>query len=341
MKAQLSALPLILAYSGFIKNKKVEQREIYLPSGTRAFHFFPLGKNPNSLPGIYIQHGMSVMGIDDPRIIDLSINFAHCNFSVILPELNEVKGLLIDPKTISHIQNLIFEIPTVKHLYNGEQFGYLSASFSGGMGLIAASRNTARSNLKSMMLIGSYCDFNDTVKFVFQNYDKDTYGVLVVLYNMFRRLSPDLNNELEHVFYEAALDNGLRRPEPLAPKLLAKTSKNAQNFFKEFESSESFRKKLGDDILGVVGDLPTQLSPFYQIKSLKSPVSLLHGADDPVISPLESGKLAQIFEMLDITYTFRTSTALTHGDSLPLHSQIFGVPALLETFGCFIDWLNA
>lgn len=160
MKPYVLAIPLVLSYAGLKQKKSLERKELQLPeTGRRAFHFYPTGKNPESLPGVYIQHGMSAMGIDDPRILELAENIASSNHSVILPELPEVKGLKIEEKTISNIQNLMLEINSTKRLFNGNQLGYLSASFSAGMGLIAASRSNTRDKIKSSMAIGAYCDF--------------------------------------------------------------------------------------------------------------------------------------------------------------------------------------
>ncbi|MCW7468593.1 alpha/beta hydrolase [Leptospira kanakyensis] len=344
MKPYVLAIPLVLSYAGLKQKKPLERKELQLPdTGRRVFHFYPTGKNPETLPGVYIQHGMSAMGIDDPRILELAENFANSNFSVFLPELPEVKGLRIEEQTITHIQDLMMEIHSTKHLFNGSDLGYLSASFSGGMGLIAASKSNIRNKIKTSMAIGAYCDFLDTVPFVFSNYEIDPYAVYVILYNFIHRFEPALAEELQPVYYEAALDNGLKRngKDALTDTLLSRTSTRAKDFFSEVGADGNFRKELAKRVLDTVPkNLPENLSPFYQLETLSGPVSLLHGKTDPVISPEESEKLTRLFQKKQIPYVYRSSTALTHGDSLPLHSQIFGVPALLQTFGSFLYWLG-
>lgn len=344
MKPYVLAIPLVLSYAGLKQKKSLERKELQLPgTGRRVFHFYPIGKNPESLPGVYIQHGMSALGIDDPRILELAENIASSGHSVILPELPEVKGLRIEEKTIAHIEDLMMEVSSTKHLFNGNDLGYLSASFSGGMGLIAASKSNTRKKIKTSMAIGAYCDFLDTVPFVFSNYEIDPYAVYVILYNFLHRFEPALAEELQPVYYEAALDNGLKRggTEALAEGLLKKTSSRAKDFFSQVGTDGNFRKELAKRVLNTVPEnLPENLSPFYQLETLDGPVSLLHGKTDPVISPEESEKLTRLFQKKEISYVYRTSTALTHGDSLPLHSQIFGVPALLQTFGSFLYWLG-
>lgn len=344
MKPYVLAIPLVLSYAGLKQKKSLERKELQLPdTGRRVFHFYPTGKNPESLPGVYIQHGMSAMGIDDPRILELAENIASSDHSVILPELPEVRGLRIEENTISNIQDLMMEIHSTKHLFNGDGLGYLSASFSGGMGLIAASKSNTRHKIKSSMVIGAYCDFLDTVPFVFSNYDIDPYAVYVILFNFLHRFERTIAEELEPIYFEAALDNGLKRmgQEARAESLLKGTSTLAQDFFFQVGADGNFRMELAKRVLDTVPEnLPENLSPFYQLETLDGPVALLHGKTDSVISPEESEKLALLFQKKEISYVHRTSTALTHGDSLPLHSQIFGVPALLQTFGSFLYWLR-
>lgn len=344
MKPYVLAIPLVLSYAGLKQKKSLERKELQLPdTGRRVFHFYPTGKNPESLPGVYIQHGMSAMGIDDPRILELAENIASSDHSVILPELPEVRGLRIEENTISNIQDLMMEIHSTKHLFNGDGLGYLSASFSGGMGLIAASKSNTRHKIKSSMVIGAYCDFLDTVPFVFSNYDIDPYAVYVILFNFLHRFERTIAEELEPIYFEAALDNGLKRMghEARAESLLKGTSTLAQDFFFQVSADGNFRMELAKRVLDTVPEnLPENLSPFYQLETLDGPVALLHGKTDSVISPEESEKLALLFQKKEISYVHRISTALTHGDSLPLHSQIFGVPALLQTFGSFLYWLR-
>lgn len=193
------------------------------------------------------------------------------------------------------------------------------------------------------MVIGAYCDFLDTVPFVFSNYTIDPYAVYVILFNFLHRFEPTLAEELEPVYFEAALDNGLKRigNDIRAESLLAKTSSRAKEFFFQVGTDENLRMEIANRVLDTVPpNLPENLSPFYQMETLAGPVALLHGKTDSVISPEESEKLARLFQTKEISYVHRTSTALTHGDSLPLHSQIFGVPALLQTFGSFLYWLR-
>ncbi|GBF51766.1 alpha/beta hydrolase family protein [Leptospira ryugenii] len=344
MRPYLLSLPLVFTYGGLIKNKNILSEAIQLKGNRRARCYWPKGKEKTKLPGIYLQHGLSIFGIDDRRIIDLAENLSHCGFSVILPELTEVVQLRMSLETIDNIESLGLELSDLKSWYDGKRFGFFSVSFSSGMGLIACSRPGLADRVRSFMAVGGYCDFLDTFPFVFQNFSKDNYGVMVLLYNLLDRVDKALGEELREVFYLAAVDNAKYRlgEEAEAPKLLKSRSPKAQDFFWKVMDSEEFRTQLARDLQNSYPiELPKSFSPYYQMGGLKSPVSLLHGDSDPVISPEESKKLANYFKEKGHKHVFRTSTALTHGDNLPLHEQISGVPSLLKTFGSFLYWLKS
>ncbi len=343
MRPYFLSLPLVFTYGGMIKNKNLSCENVILKNNRRARIYHPIRKDKTSLPGIYLQHGLSISGIDDHRIIDLAENLAHCGFSVITPELEEVKNLVLTIDTIDNIESVGIELSENKSWFDGKRFGFFSISFSSGLGLIACSRENLASRVSSFMAVGGYCDFLDTFPFVFKNFHIDNYGVMILLYNLLERMDKKLDKELKQVFLEAAKDNALHREgeTALAPKMLQHTSKASQEFFRNVMTSSEFRKQLAVDLQNTFSvELPKAFSPYYQMSGLQSPVSLLHGYDDPVISPDESRKLAAYFKERGHKYVFETSTGLTHGDNLPLQEQIGGIPGLLKTFGTFLHWLK-
>jgi hypothetical protein len=343
MRPYFLSFPLVFTYGGIIKDKKIVSEPVVLKNKRRAHVYYPAGTDKTKLPGIYLQHGLSIFGIDDKRIIDLAENLAHCGFSVVLPELTEVTSLIMTIDTIDNIESVGIELSENSSWYDGKRLGFFSVSFSSGLGLIACSRPALADRISSFMAVGGYCDFLDTFPFVFENFHKDNYGVMLLLYNLIERFDKKLGKELKIVFFEAAKDNAMHRigDAAIAPKLLEKTSKASKEFFNQVFDSAEFRKKLAVDIQNTYdAGLPKAFSPYYQMDGLLSPVSLLHGDSDPVISPDESRKLADYFKKKGHKYVFRTSTALTHGDNLPLHKQVSGIPGLLKTFGSFLHWLK-
>ncbi len=343
MIPHLQAIPLVLTYGGLAKDRRVSVEPISLKNSKKARLYYPQKSIKEKNPGIYFQHGMNHLGIDDQRITMLAESLAYSGFSVVIPELEDIKGLRFTLETIDDIEKLGKELTENKTWFDGKRFGYFSVSFSSGMGLVSFSRPSIADRIQSLMAVGTYCDFNDTYPFVFQNYKYDSYGVLILFYNYYDSLEPKIGKELKPVFFAAALDNANLRTgdDALYPKLLLKCSSVAQEVFQKLLNEESYRLEIGMAMKEKhPKSLIDSLSPANQIGSLQSPVSLLHGVADPVISPLEMQKLSMILKAKGHKFVARTSSALTHGDQLPLHTQILGVPALLETFGSFFQWLR-
>lgn len=337
------AVPLVLTYGGLAKDRRVVSELLPLKNSAKARIFYPQKSSKTKNAGIYFQHGMNSQGIDDPRIVMLAESLAFSGFSVAVPELEEVKGLRFTTETIDNIEKLGMELTENKSWYDGNRFGYFSVSFSGGMGLVSFAKPSISDRIRSLMAVGTYCDFNDTYPFVFQNFKYDSYGVLILFYNYYESLDPKYGAELKPVFYAAALDNSYLRTgeNSEAYKLLQKCSPVAQEIYQKLLNSETYRLEVAEAMKGKhPKNLIDSLSPANQISGLKTPISLLHGVTDPVISPLEMFKLAEVLKAKGHKFVARTSSALVHGDQLPLHSQIFGVPALLETFGSFFQWLR-
>lgn len=343
MRPYFLSVPMLFTYGGIIKNKNIQSETVILKGNRRAKVYSPINLKKSKLPGIYFQHGLNADGIDDRRVIELAENLSHCGFAVVTPELTEIKELRMSLESINNIESVALELTDQPTWFDGKNFGFFSVSFSSGMGLIACSRTPLADRVSSFMAVGGYCDFLDTFPFVFENYHRDNYGVMILLYNLVDRLDKKLGKELTPVFFEAARDNTYHRTgtDAIAPKLLVNVSKSSKDFYNQVVSSAEFRAKLAVDLQNTFPvEYPKAFSPYYQMEGLKTPVSLLHGVADPVISPDESRKLANFFEEKRHKYVFRTSSALTHGDNLPISEQITGVPGLLKTFGSFFDWLK-
>lgn len=339
MSPHYLAFPLLFCYAGLIKNRKITKEDWITPTGLRAKIFYPSEKK--NLPGIYLQHGMSVLGIDDQRIAMLAESLAYSGYSVVLPEFPEVKGLRFELSTIDNIQREALQLSQSLEWYNGKKFGYFSVSFSSGLGLVALCRDKRPENLLAFMGIGGYANFQDTYPFVFQNYDKDNYGVMVLFYNFYEGLEPKLSKELKPIFWEAAMDNAFLRNPPLVPTLLEKCSKKAKEEFLRITGIPEYRWEVASAMKKTKPpELMLQFSPVGQVARCDFPISLLHGVTDPVIAPQESQVLFHHLKSLGKKVVFRTSSAIVHGDQLPLHTQIQGIPGLLLTFGSFLSWMG-
>ncbi|TGJ98276.1 alpha/beta hydrolase [Leptospira langatensis] len=331
----VQGFPFLLKYADMISSppSEVLEEEVSL-TGFPKFRLKIFPAAPNS-PSVYLQHGMSARGIDDPRILTLATHLRNSGLQVFLPELPEVKGLRIASETVGNIRAL-FDFFSKRE---GRSISFLSASFSAGMGMVALAGKKQQEFLDSVLLVGTYSDFSQTLPFILSNYDLDPYAVHIVLYNYISKIRPELKS-LEEFYYQTALDNGLQRtgPSEKGPEVFQTLGKAEKEFAASIRSDASFRESLASSILKVLPkDFIRENSPCNFLEDWKAPISLLHGFDDPVISPTESESLYEALGRRSyIDSIFLKSRLITHGDHLPFYTQLGEIPKLAAVWGFFL-----
>jgi len=340
----LKGLPLIYYFSGIRKNDKAIRREVSLrfssKETTRAFLYYPPGKNPGDLPGIFLPHGMNISGIDDIRVQNLARNLALSGYSVLTPEIPEVKFLKIDIKTIERIKNLFYDYYNRTEYHSKDKLSFFSVSFSGSMGLIAFSHDKIRDKIRSAMVIGCCSHFVDTYLYANQNFHVDNYACMILFYNFLTYLDKKMYSEIAHVLFEYAVDNSLHRTEEnsVGAKEHKKLRPPAADFLNRLFQDEKFRS---DVVYAIKDNLPPEIprsfSPYYYLGDFKAPLSLLHGSKDPVISPEESRKIYLNLKNRNHPVYVSISDLITHGDQVPLYSQILGIPGVAKAFGFYFS----
>ncbi|HQI21538.1 MAG TPA: hypothetical protein PLW55_19445, partial [Leptospiraceae bacterium] len=85
---------------------------------------------------ILMVHGMTLRGIDDPRLENLGRSFASMGFEMVAPLFPEVRDLRITAETVSKIEDAV---TWLSEDVQGS-VALFSASFSGGLSIVAACR---------------------------------------------------------------------------------------------------------------------------------------------------------------------------------------------------------
>ncbi|MCH1913550.1 alpha/beta hydrolase [Leptospira noguchii] len=329
----IRGFPFLIDYSGLKNPKQTNITEISLDLDDSVSLRTKVLENPGNSkkPVIYLQHGMSFKGIDDVRILALGNNLANRGFRVYLPELTEVKNLLIRSETISNIKAAFLKIHSLEKC----PVSYLSASFSAGMGFVALANSECQKVLSSVLLIGSYSDFVKTLPYVLKNYEIESYAVNVMMYNYIHliRSKPE---GLKKYFLESSLDNGLSREgdDLKGPNVFLDLNEEDKNFLNRFLESATFRNQLALEIKSIVPEtFAKETSPAFFTDHFYRPCFLLHGDDDPVISAQESKDLRELLlKNGNQNVSFLETGLLTHGDHRPFYSS------LNEIFPMAIFW---
>jgi esterase/lipase len=300
----------------------------------------PKGFEKQKTNAILLIHGMSAKGIDDSRILNLATSLAKTGYQVFLPELEEVKKLLIQKETIDHIYDLLVSLIECKEKYGWRNLGFFSISFTGGMGLISLVKLEAE-DLKSILVVGPYGNFKTTLPYVLEHYDKDSYGSLVFLYNFIHKIM-EKSEALEKLFYESALDNGLYRKgkDQVAHKLRHNMDASELELFDKFCSDHKFRHQLGEEISAQLNSFMEELSPINYIDKIKAPITIIHGKNDFVISESESIELAKRLKAKGQNHLLEITGLLSHGDAVPFHRQVPNIYGFARAFGYFFKNLE-
>ena len=291
-----------------------------------------------SRKAVLLFHGMGVLGIDDPRLIELASNLCISGFTVFTPELEEVKNLKIRIETVENIRDIVLSLDSFQEKYPFEEgLGFFSVSFGAGLGLIALSDGEIQKKFSSMCVVGGFANFEAVVPHVLEHFETENYGNFILLHN-FIHMTVTNSEKLESVLWEAAMDNALNRKngEAVAPKLQSALNSRDKEIFERICKEKSFRKALGEEIRESAGLLLRDLSPIHYIKEISIPVSIIHGRNDYVIPETESMVISKQMSDCGIQNRLEITSLLSHGDKVSYWRHINEIPGLAEAFGYFL-----
>ncbi|MEM7182144.1 MAG: hypothetical protein AAF518_14595, partial [Spirochaetota bacterium] len=169
----------------------------------------------------------------------------------------------------------------------------------------------------------------------------DNYGCFAFLHNYISIVRKE-TKDLEALFLEAALDNGLKRlgAEQVEGKLLKKLSPDDKAMYTRICEDKPFRIELGEKIRNSVPELEQKLSPEYYLKNLSTPLTILHGKDDPVLASQESIEMAEVLKANNKAYYIEITSLLSHGDQTSAIKNFHKIPGIASAFGFFFQHLK-
>ncbi len=141
-------------------------------------------------PMILLLHGVHHLGIDDPRLINLSRAMAMSGVEIVAPELKDLTEYHVSPETIDDIGNDAVYFSQA----SGKPVGVIGLSFAGGLALIAASRPAYADHMGFVLAVGSHDSMSRVSKFFASNllvrpdgtqehFQAHEYGVLILAYS--------------------------------------------------------------------------------------------------------------------------------------------------------------
>jgi pimeloyl-ACP methyl ester carboxylesterase len=324
----LAGLKFIVSTS-FLKNdKQGDERVLNLPNGNTPVLLYCPSKREKGL--IISLTGFSMSGYQDKRIAVVNNTFAKLGYRVITPKIETIDSLMIHPSGIDEVKEVIQSIAE-DPILNPNQFrpAVFAPSFTAGIAALAVAEMPENS-VSALCLLGSFCDFETTIEFALTNEkNEDDYGMHILMKN-FLKYEIGNNPNLEGLIHAALEDNGLKRAEPLLPKLLAETNSETVELYRKLRFDSEYRKEM-------IMRAWTKIPDFDRWKDrLDCPVTLIHGKDDVVIPSSESILMHSLMKNHNPKIHLELSKLIDHGDMKIGLSILRDIATLAKAFNHFM-----
>jgi dienelactone hydrolase len=280
------------------------------------------------LPGIHS------MGIEEPRLRGLANDLAGSGVRVMTLALPDLQRYRVTAHSSDVIEDAIAWMIAQPHLAPDGRVGVVGISFSGGLAIVAAGRESVRDHLAFVVSFGGHGDLPRVLRYLatgdvpqvegVATHPPHDYGVAVILYGLADRVVPPaqveplregvrtflLASQLTLVDMTRANETFARAhematalPEPAATLLTYVNDRNVQ--------------KLGPALLPHLDKLRADSpagSPERALTLPVAPVYLLHGDDDTVIPPAESALLGEFLRERGVEAHVLLSGLITHAE---------------------------
>lgn len=279
---------------------------------------------------LLLLHGLNYLGVSDPRLLRLGRALALSGYKVLLPEVPELKSLVLNETTLRSLETLY------KLVFSSEQLplDVVLVSVSGGLGLLPLCHNNVE-RLRNVTTVGAYSDLSKTLSYAVRSYSVDNYGTYVFLYNYVDTVEKDCGR-LKNYFYNAALHNTTNTQNTNYLKVLHKLSKKETQLCNKLEKNNPYLLSFAQEVLRVNSKLCTKLSPLNSISNLRCSgnFTLLHGKRDHVVHNSESHELYEKAKHNN-SATLHVSSALSHGDTSNSLYSLLELPSLYSAVSKF------
>jgi pimeloyl-ACP methyl ester carboxylesterase len=285
----------------------------------RARLYLPAAK-PNA-PTLIVFHGVHHLGIDEPRLVSFARAMASCGIRVVTPELPGIKDYQVNPDSVRAIGESAKWFATHSETGVSTPVGVLALSFSGGLALVAAADPQYHPYFKFVFAIGSQYAMDNVAAYYTSGRDPRPDGTVEVL--PAHEYGP-LVLEYEHLEDFVPAADLLPVRAVLRARLYEDKAAEAQASLalsprQKLETLElidttllSTRTKIDAMIARHADELPA-VSPRNRLRTLATPVYLLHGEADNIIPSAETLWIASELPSSDLK-ALLVSPILSHID---------------------------
>jgi dienelactone hydrolase len=304
----------------------------------RARLYLPAGK-PGA-PTLIVFHGVHHLGVDEPRLVSFARAMAGCGIRVLTPELPGIKDYHVNLDSVHAIGESAKWFAT----QTGTRPGVLGLSFSGGLALVAASDPQYHPYFKFVFAVGSQYAMDNVAAYYTSGRDPrpdgsvevlpaHEYGPLVLEYEHLEDFVPAADLPPIRAVLRARLY------EDKAAEAQASLVLNPRQKFETLELVDttlpSTRARIDAMIVRHAADLPA-VSPRNRLRTLVTPVYLLHGEADNIIPSAETLWIASELPADDLKSVL-VSPILSHIDITGPNPTPLDQYRLIHLFALVLD----
>ncbi len=289
---QVSGQPVPRVVGAFVAEPvAVEDVNFETESGMVRARMYTPGNKPDA-PALIVLHGVHHLGIDEPRLEAFAAAMASCGIKVLTPELPDIKDYHVDSTSIKTIG----ESTQWFAKQTGGPVGVMGLSFSGGLALLAAADPLYKPEFKFVFAVGSQDSMNRVAQYYRTNEDErpngttellpaHEYGPLVLEYEYVEDFVPKQDIAVIRAVLRAHLY------EDKAAETAAETKLNERQKAEALDLMDAASAKTRGLIAAAAAkhaDELNGLSPRGHLKTMVTPVYLLHGQGDNIIPSAET-----------------------------------------------------
>jgi len=265
------------------------------PRPLRARMYTPTtwtAQSSSHTPAMVIFHGVHHLGIDEPRLMGFAAAMASCGIRVLTPELPGIMDYHVSQDSVESIGESVrwFAAQT------GGPVGVMGLSFSGGLALVAASDPHYYPAFKFVVAVGSQDSMLRVAEYYMSGRDArpdgstevlapHEYGPLVLEYEHVEEFVPAPDLGPVRAVLRAHLYED-RPGEAAATHLLNEVQRREARDLMDTKLPAT-RAAIAASIARHAGE-SAGLSPEGRLRTLSTPVYLLHGEGDNIIPSAET-----------------------------------------------------
>ncbi len=259
----------------------------------RARIYRPIGQHGSAYPpGLVVLHGVHHLGMEEPRLVSFATAMASCGLTVLTPQLPGIANYHVGENDVE----VIGESARWLTGQTGAPVGLLGLSFSGGLALVAAANPAYRNNIKFVLAVGAHDAMSHVANFYLTGQEvrpdgsierlkPHDYGPLVLEYEHLEDFVPKQDEAAIRPVLQAHLYENKTAEQTAESKLDPNQRTEAADLMDS--NSARTRAMLAASDQKHLGDMAA-LSPRGKLRTMTTPVYLLHGQADNIVPAAET-----------------------------------------------------